>query len=88
MTINRGENIGFTSFLRLSSALGSDSFSEHFNNLKKSMCIEELPFECSEFLICGPIILFLARINRGGWPKWIEKIALKWKLVVPVSALD
>jgi membrane protease YdiL (CAAX protease family) len=42
----------------------------------------------SQFLIYGPIILFLARVNRGGWPKWIEKIALKWKLVVPVSALD
>jgi len=42
----------------------------------------------SQFLIFGPIILFLARVNRGGWPKWMEKIALKWKLVVPVSALD
>lgn len=35
-----------------------------------------------------PIALFILRVNRGGWPKWIEKIALKWKLVVPVSALD
>jgi membrane protease YdiL (CAAX protease family) len=34
-----------------------------------------------EFLIFGPIILFLARVNRGGWPKWMEKIALRWKLV-------
>jgi len=34
-----------------------------------------------EFLIFGPIILFLARVNRGGWPKWIEKIAIRWKLV-------
>jgi membrane protease YdiL (CAAX protease family) len=42
----------------------------------------------SEFLIYGPIILLLARVNRGGWPKWMEKIALRWKLVVPISALD
>ena len=35
----------------------------------------------SEFLIYGPIILFLARVNRGGWPRWIEKLALRWKLV-------
>ncbi len=37
----------------------------------------------SQFLIYGPIILFLARVHRGGWPKWMEKIALRWKLVVP-----
>jgi hypothetical protein len=32
--------------------------------------------------------LLILRVNRGGWPKWMEKIALKWKLAVPVSALD
>jgi membrane protease YdiL (CAAX protease family) len=35
-----------------------------------------------------PLGLLILRVNRGGWPKWMEKIALKWKLVVPVSALD
>ena len=35
----------------------------------------------SEFSIYGPVILFLARVNRGGWPRWIEKIALKRKLI-------
>ena len=35
-----------------------------------------------------PLALLILRINRGGWPKWMEKIALRWKLVVPVSALD
>jgi hypothetical protein len=49
---------------------------------------ENLVNPLSEFLIYGPVILFLARVNRGGWPKWMEKIALRWKLVVPVSALD
>ena len=35
-----------------------------------------------------PLGLLILRVNRGGWPKWMEKIALRWKLVVPVSALD
>jgi membrane protease YdiL (CAAX protease family) len=42
----------------------------------------------SEFLIYGPIILLLARVNRGGWPRWIEKLALRFKLVVPDSAVS
>jgi membrane protease YdiL (CAAX protease family) len=41
----------------------------------------------SEFLIYGPIVLFLARVNRGGWPRWIEKLALRFKLIVPESAV-
>jgi membrane protease YdiL (CAAX protease family) len=41
----------------------------------------------SEFLIYGPIILFLARVNRGGWPRWIEKLALRFKLIVPDRAV-
>ena len=49
---------------------------------------DNLTLPLMEFLIFGPIILFLARVNRGGWPKWIEKLALRWKLVVPVSAID
>jgi hypothetical protein len=49
---------------------------------------ENLVYPLSEFLIYGPVILFLARVNRGGWPRWIEKLAIRWKLVVPVSALD
>ena len=49
---------------------------------------DNLTLPLSEFLIFGPVILFLARVNRGGWPKWMEKIALRWKLVVPVSAID
>ena len=56
--------------------------------LPPSTLFENLTDPLSSFLIWGPIILFLARVNRGGWPKWMEKIALKWKLVVPVSALD
>ncbi|CAB4913158.1 unannotated protein [freshwater metagenome] len=32
-----------------------------------------------------PMALLILRVNRGGWPKWMGKIALKWKLVVPVS---
>ena len=49
---------------------------------------DNLTLPLMEFLIFGPIILFLARVNRGGWPKWMEKIAIRWKLVVPVSAID
>jgi hypothetical protein len=49
---------------------------------------DNLALPLMEFLIFGPIILFLARVNRGGWPKWMEKIAIRWKLVVPISAID
>ena len=35
-----------------------------------------------------PMALLILRVNRGGWPKWMEKIALRWKLVVPVSSID
>ena len=42
----------------------------------------------SDFLIFGPVILFLARVNRGGWPKWMEKIAVKWKLVTAVGVKE
>lgn len=35
-----------------------------------------------------PLGLLIPRVNRGGWPRWMEKIALRWKLVVPVSAID
>ena len=42
----------------------------------------------AEIFIYVPMALLILRINRGGWPKWMEKIALKWKLVGPVSALD
>ena len=41
-----------------------------------------------KLFIYGPLILFLARVNRGGWPKWIEKLALRFKLVHPVGAID
>jgi len=34
-----------------------------------------------EFMIFGPLILLLARVNRGGWPRWIERLALRFKLV-------
>ena len=51
--------------------------------LPPSTLFENLTDPLSSFLIWGPVILFLARVNRGGWPKWMEKIALKWKLVVP-----
>ncbi len=34
-----------------------------------------------EFMIFGPLILLLARVNRGGRPRWIEKLALRFKLV-------
>ncbi len=34
-----------------------------------------------EFMIFGPFILFLARVNRGGWPRWIERLALRFKLI-------
>ena len=56
--------------------------------LPPSTLFQNITDPLSSFLIWGPIILFLARVNRGGWPKWMQKIALKWKLVVPVSALD
>ncbi len=39
-----------------------------------------------EFMIFGPFILFLARVNRGGWPRWIERLALRFKLVTPADA--
>jgi membrane protease YdiL (CAAX protease family) len=39
----------------------------------------------SELIIYVPLALLILRVNRGGWPKWIEKIALRWKLVVPSS---
>jgi hypothetical protein len=39
-------------------------------------------------LIFEECVRRLARVNRGGWPKWMEKIAIRWKLVVPVSAID
>ena len=41
-----------------------------------------------ELVFYVPLGLLILRVNRGGWPRWIEKIALRWKLVVPVSALD
>jgi len=56
--------------------------------LPASTLFQNITDPLSEFIIWGPIILFLARVNRGGWPKWMQKIALRWKLVVPVSALD
>ena len=56
--------------------------------LPPSTLFQNITDPLSSLLIYGPIILFLARVNRGGWPKWMEKIALKRKLVVPVSALD
>jgi len=37
----------------------------------------------NELILYVPLALLILRVNRGGWPKWIEKIALKWKLVVP-----
>ncbi len=39
-----------------------------------------------EFMIFGPFILFLARVNRGGWPRWIERLAMRFKLVTPADA--
>lgn len=39
-----------------------------------------------EFMIFGPFILFLARVNRGGCPRWIERLALRFKLVTPADA--
>ena len=54
-------------------------------NYAPSTLFENLVNPLSEFIIYGPVILFLARVNRGGWPKWMQKIALKWKLVVPVT---
>jgi len=35
-----------------------------------------------------PAAMLIMRVNRGGWPKWIEKLALRFKLVTPVGALD
>jgi hypothetical protein len=28
-----------------------------------------------------PAALLILRVNRGGWPKWIERLALRLKLV-------
>ena len=28
-----------------------------------------------------PMALLILRVNRGGWPKWMEKIALRFKLI-------
>jgi hypothetical protein len=34
-----------------------------------------------ELLIFIPLALLILRVNRGGWPKWIEKLALRFKLI-------
>ena len=44
-----------------------------------------LPF--FNLIIYIPISLLILRVNRGGWPRWIEKLALRFKLVVPDSAV-
>ena len=49
---------------------------------------DNLTLPLSHLVYYVPLALLILRVNRGGWPKWMEKIALKWKLVVPVSALD
>ena len=56
--------------------------------LPPSTIFQNITDPLSQFLMWGPIILFLARVNRGGWPKWIEKLALRFKLITPVGALD
>ena len=64
------------------------NFSLKHNHLPPSTLFQNITDPLSQFLMWGPIILFLARVNRGGWPKWIEKLALRFKLITPVGALD
>jgi hypothetical protein len=49
---------------------------------------DNLVYPTVHLFVYIPAALLILRVNRGGWPQWMEKIALKWKLVVPVSALD
>jgi membrane protease YdiL (CAAX protease family) len=44
-----------------------------------------LPF--FNLIIYIPISLLILRVNRGGWPRWIERLALRFKLIVPDSAV-
>ena len=45
-----------------------------------------LPF--LELFFHVPLGLLILRVNRGGWPRWIEKLAIRLKLVVPESAVS
>ena len=49
---------------------------------------DNLTLPLNHLIYYVPAALIILRVNRGGWPKWMEKIALRWKLVVPVSAID
>ena len=49
---------------------------------------DNLVYPTVHLFVYIPAALLILRVNRGGWPKWMEKIAIRWKLVVPVSAID
>jgi membrane protease YdiL (CAAX protease family) len=49
---------------------------------------DNLTLPLTHLIYFVPAGLLILRVNRGGWPKWMEKIALRWKLVVPISAID
>ena len=67
---------------------GIDSSSEDAGAVPVNSFFDNLTLPWFDLLFYVPLGLFILRVNRGGWPKWIEKIALRWKLVVPVSAID
>ena len=49
---------------------------------------DNLVYPTVHLFVYIPAALLILRVNRGGWPKWMEKIAIRWKLVVPVSVID
>jgi membrane protease YdiL (CAAX protease family) len=38
-----------------------------------------------ELFLYLPVALFIMRLNRGGWPKWMIRMAIKGKLIVEKS---
>ena len=48
---------------------------------------DNLVYPTVHLFVYIPAALLILRVNRGGWPRWIEKLALRFKLVVPDRAV-
>jgi membrane protease YdiL (CAAX protease family) len=48
---------------------------------------DNLVYPTVHLFVYIPAALLILRVNRGGWPRWIEKLALRFKLIVPDRAV-
>ena len=65
-----------------------DTTTDDLEPLPVFSLFDNLTLPLWELFFHVPLGLLILRVNRGGWPRWIEKLAIRLKLVVPESAVS